>query len=87
MSPHFFHNALNTIYSLANDENAPTTQTAILELSKMMRYWVKNAFTVPINNYFSGDEKITRSLNILFFHGYSEDESIKEPKKGIPKSF
>lgn len=50
VNPHFLHNTLNTIYSLANDENAPTTQTAILKLSKMMRYLVKESHqsSVPL---------------------------------------
>jgi len=43
VNPHFLHNTLNTIYSLANDENALTTQDAILKLSKMMRYMVKES--------------------------------------------
>lgn len=43
VNPHFLHNTLNTIYSLANDETAPKTQDAILKLSKMMRYMVKES--------------------------------------------
>ncbi len=43
VNPHFLHNTLNTIYSLANDETAPKTQDAILKLSKLMRYMVKES--------------------------------------------
>ena len=43
VNPHFLHNTLNTIFSLANDEKASTTQSAILKLSEMMRYMVKES--------------------------------------------
>lgn len=43
VNPHFLHNTLNTIFSLANDENASATQDAVLKLSKMMRYMVKKS--------------------------------------------
>lgn len=43
VNPHFLHNTLNTIYSLANDENASTTQDAVLKLSNMMRYMVRES--------------------------------------------
>lgn len=48
VNPHFLHNTLNTIYSLANDETAPKTQDAILKLSKMMRYMVKESSQITV---------------------------------------
>lgn len=38
VSPHFLFNSLNSIYALAQEENADLTSDAILKLSHMMRY-------------------------------------------------
>jgi len=40
-NPHFLHNTLNGIYSIAIEENAPETTEAILRLSEIMRYPIK----------------------------------------------
>lgn len=41
VNPHFLFNTLNTVYALANEENAHKTTDAILKLSEIMRYPIK----------------------------------------------
>lgn len=67
VNPHFLHNTLNTIYSLANDENAPTTQDAILKLSKMMRYMVKE----------SSQEKVPLKQEIAFLNNFIDLQKLR----------
>jgi len=67
VNPHFLHNTLNTIYSLANDENAPTTQTAILKLSKMMRYLVKE----------SSQQKVALKKEIGFLEDFIDLQKLR----------
>jgi len=43
INPHFLFNTLNSIYSLAIDENADHTATAVVKLSGMMRYVISEA--------------------------------------------
>jgi sensor histidine kinase YesM len=40
-NPHFLHNTLNGIYAKALEEDAPQTTEAILQLSEIMRYPIK----------------------------------------------
>ena len=67
VNPHFLYNTLNTIYSLANDENAPTTQDAVLKLSKMMRFMVKEA----------SQPKITLEEEIIFLQDFIDLQLLR----------
>lgn len=67
VNPHFLHNTLNTIYSLANDETAPKTQDAILKLSTMMRYMVKE----------SSQTKVTLQKEIAFLQEFVDLQKMR----------
>lgn len=55
INPHFLFNTLNSIYSLAIEENADHTATAVVKLSGMMRYVISEAH----NDYVSLDKEIS----------------------------
>lgn len=60
VQPHFLFNTLNTIYSLATDEDADQTSNAVLKLSQMMRYMTREA----------ASEKVNLGLEIEFLENY-----------------
>lgn len=72
VNPHFFMNTLNNIHALI-DIDAESAKSAVIELSKMMRYVL----------YKSGSESISLNTDITFIHNYIElmriryDENIK----------
>lgn len=76
VSPHFLFNTLNTIYSLANDEEAPQTINAVLKLSEMMRYMLREA-TKP---------KVSLQSEISFLHNFI-DLQLLRLSGNIPVSF
>ncbi len=61
INPHFFMNTLNNIHALI-DIDAECAKSAIIELSKMMRYVL----------YDSGRERISLNNDILFLKNYIE---------------
>lgn len=66
MSPHFFFNTLNNIYSLIGTDDA-TAQSAVLRLSKMMRYLL----------YESDGGTSTLSSEIMFMNNYIDLMKIR----------
>ena len=67
VSPHFLFNSLNSIYSLAEEEDASLTSNAILKLSEMMRY----PFTDGMQ------EKVKLQKEIDFIKNYISLQKIK----------
>lgn len=61
INPHFFMNTLNNIHALI-DINAESAQSAVIELSKMMRYVL----------YDSGREAISLESDVQFIKNYIE---------------
>jgi hypothetical protein len=59
ISPHFFMNTLNNIYSLI-DNNSPTAKEAVMKLSKLMRYML----------YENGSGKVKLSREFEFIQSY-----------------
>ncbi len=57
VNPHFMFNTLNTIYALADEENAPKTKEAILKLSEIMRY--------PINEGTRAKNSISKEIRFI----------------------
>ena len=80
VNPHFLFNSLNSIYALAN-RKADETQTAILQLSQMMRYMIyeSNTSTVALEkeldylqNYIDL-KKLRLSPNVLIHYTIEGD--------------
>ncbi|MCG8576311.1 MAG: histidine kinase [Flavobacteriales bacterium] len=67
VNPHFLFNTLNAIYSLSSEENAPKTTEAILLLSEIMRYPIKEG----------KHEKVKLSNEITFIQKYIDLQRIR----------
>ena len=66
-NPHFLHNTLNGLYSLAQEENAEKTTEAIVSLAELMRYPLK-----------FGQERFVPLLSeVNFIHEYIRLEMLR----------
>lgn len=70
ISPHFFFNTLNNIYSLSLEKSGKTSET-ILKLSELMRYLL----------YETKDQKQSLEREISCITNYLELERIRHPEK------
>ncbi|MEI6138601.1 MAG: histidine kinase [Mariniphaga sp.] len=77
VSPHFFFNTLNNIYSLIGIDG-PTAQESVLKLSKLMRYLL----------YESEQGETLMSNEISFMHNYIDLMKLRlSPRVGLEISF
>ncbi len=72
VNPHFLFNTLNSIYSLSLD-NSEHTSSAIMLLSKLMRYHLESSKTLKVN----------LSDEVNFINSYIELEKLRLGKKCI----
>ncbi len=94
VSPHFLFNSLNSIYALAEEENAEMTSSAILKLSEMMRYPFTDGMQekVPLkkevgflNNFISMQRtKLGDDFPISFQYEIQNDELKIAPLLFVP---
>ena len=71
MSPHFFFNSLNTVYSFSLSEDSPKTAEAVSKLSDLMRFVI----------YQSNQEKIDLSKEIDYLSDYIELQRLRLDSK------
>ena len=76
VQPHFLFNTLNTIYSIATDEDADQTSNAVLKLSQMMRYMTREA----------ASEKVDLGLEVEFLENYIALQQLRVGS-GVPIDF
>lgn len=67
IDPHFVFNSLNTLYSLSEEEEASKTSHAVLRLSNLMRYHLRDAQL----------EKVPVSVEMQFIEDYIELQKIR----------
>jgi len=67
INPHFLFNTLNAIYASATAERAPKTTEAILKLSEIMRYPLKQGAKIKVN----------LSDEITFIKGYIDLQKLR----------
>lgn len=72
ISPHFFFNSLNTVYSYSLIEDSPKTSEAITKLSDMMRFVI----------YDGAQEKISLQKELTYLEDYIELQQLRlDPEK------
>lgn len=72
ISPHFFFNSLNTVYSFSLNENSPKTAEAITKLSDMMRFVI----------YQGSEERIPLERELNYLEDYIELQRLRlDPAK------
>lgn len=72
ISPHFFFNSLNTVYSFSLEEESPRTSDAITRLSDLMRFVI----------YQADKESIQLEEEIAYLSDYIELQSLRlDPSK------
>ncbi|MEM7368649.1 MAG: sensor histidine kinase [Bacteroidota bacterium] len=67
ISPHFFFNSLNTVYSFSLNENSPKTAEAITKLSDMMRFVI----------YQGAEERIPLERELNYLEDYIELQRLR----------
>ena len=72
INPHFLFNTLNSIYSSAVQENAPTTANSIVRLSGLMRY----VYTESVSDYVPLEHEINYITDYVLLQGIRLQETV-----------